>query len=357
MSITLKDVAVRARVSLATVSKVLNNRYDVAPETVEIVESAIRQVGYERSATRRGRPTSSSHPPSARRSQHSNPQHSGSQRTHGIALLIPATKIELMQSTLTGQLVHGVEAVVRERGIHFFLTRFADDGSLPPCLDPLQVDGLIVRNSTQVITVPLPMVPTVWIFKSGFAPTPGDLIQPDNEIIGEMAARYLLERGHQHLAVVTARLGHVEAQVRADRFTRFARGTGAAVLALECKPDMEAIADRLLSQEPRVTGLFMPLGDHLVEGVYRALQQRAISCGGAGRDINLISCNNDATHLRLLDPSLPNIDIRADVIGHEAAQTLLWRIQNPHQHRRCILIEPQLVQSSMPKGLPQIESD
>jgi LacI family transcriptional regulator len=344
MSITLQDVAVTARVSLATVSKVLNNRYDVAPETVVLVERAIRQVGYNRAATRRGRPTSSSHPPSARRSK-------PTKIAAGIALLIPATKIELMQSTLTGQLVHGVEAVVRECGIHFFLTRFADDGGLPPCLDPLQVDGLIVRNSTEVITVPLPTVPTVWIFKSSFAPTPGDLIQPDNEMIGEMAARYLLERGHKHLAVVTARLGHVEAQVRADRFTRFARGAGAAVLALECKPDMDAIADRLLSQEPRVTGLFMPLGDHLVEGVYRALQQRAISCGGAGRDINLISCNNDATHLRLLDPSLPNIDIRAEEIGREAAQTLLWRIQHPHEHRRCILIEPRLVESPGASGV------
>ena len=69
MPSTLQDVADAARVSMSTVSKVLNNRYDVSLETVELVESAIRQVGYQRVATRRGRDTSATHPPVNSRSQ------------------------------------------------------------------------------------------------------------------------------------------------------------------------------------------------------------------------------------------------------------------------------------------------
>jgi LacI family transcriptional regulator len=344
MSATAQDVAKVAHVSQATVSRVLNNRHDVAPETVALVEDAIRQVGYKRAATRRGRPTSAAHPPSASQAQ----RH---KVATGIALLIPAIKTGLMQSPLTGQLVQGAEAVARKQGLNFYLTRFSDDGRLPPCLDPVQVDGLIIRDTSENITTPLPTVPTVRIFKFGYAPTPGDLVQPDNEIIGQMAAQYLLERGHQHLAVVTARPDHTEAQVRADRFVRFASSAGATVFSVEGR-DMDGIADRLLSQSPRVTGLFMPLGDSFLEGLYRVLQRRGVRCGSNGTDIDIISCNNDAAYLRLLDPSLPNIDIRADEIGRVAAETLLWRIQHPHEHRRCVLIEPQLVEPALMHGTP-----
>jgi LacI family transcriptional regulator len=349
MPVTLQDVAIAARVSSATVSKVLNNRYDVAPETVELVESAIRRVGYQRSATRRGRPTSALHPPAMTRAQRP-------KAATGIALLIPSTRIEAMQSPLTGQLVHGAETVARKQGLHFYLTRFADDERLPACLDPVQVDGLIVRNTVEDLKASLPSIPTIWIFKLGYTPTPGDLVQPDNELIGKMAASYLLERGHQHLAVVTARLHHAESQVRADRFVRFARSSGATVLTTESHKDVDVVAEQLLSESPRVTGLFMPLGDHYLEGLYRALQRRGISCGGSkDADINLISCNNDMTHLRVLDPTLPNIDIRAAEVGQAAAETLLWRIQHPREHRRCILIEPRLVEPALANAIPNEE--
>ena len=340
MAATLQDVADAARVSLATVSKVLNNRYDVAPETAELVQGVIRQVGYQRAATRRGRPASSSprHPLSGQARLRSS---TGATAT-GIALFIPANQAGPMQSALTGQLVHGAEAVAQQHGLHFHLTRFSDDGALPPCLDPVQVDGMIIRNTRADWGTPLPQIPTVWVFKLGYAPVPGDLVQPDNEMVGQMAANYLLGRGHKHLAALTGRTDHAEAQVRADRFVRFCRAAGATALALE-GGDMGVLVDELLAQSPRITGLFLPLGDNVQERLYRALQRRKVRCGADGADIDLISCNNDATYLRLVDPSLPNIDIRASEIGRAAAQTLLWRIQNPAEHRRCILIEPKMV--------------
>jgi DNA-binding LacI/PurR family transcriptional regulator len=71
-----------------------------------------------------------------------------------------------------------------------------------------------------------------------------------------------------------------------------------------------------------------------------------VRCSGHGNDgaLALISCNNNAVRLRTLDPSLPNIDIRANEIGRVAVETLLWRIRHPEDHRRCILIEPRLVE-------------
>jgi LacI family transcriptional regulator len=47
--VTIKDVARRADVSVATVSKVINNRYGVAESTYARVQGVIDELGYETS--------------------------------------------------------------------------------------------------------------------------------------------------------------------------------------------------------------------------------------------------------------------------------------------------------------------
>ncbi len=50
MTVTIADIAKHTRVSKATISRVLNNKPDVSPETVERVRAAIRELGYVPSA-------------------------------------------------------------------------------------------------------------------------------------------------------------------------------------------------------------------------------------------------------------------------------------------------------------------
>src|SRR5919197_3504358 len=47
--VTIRDVAAHAGVSVATVSKVLNDRYGVAPDTQARVRAVIADLGYEAS--------------------------------------------------------------------------------------------------------------------------------------------------------------------------------------------------------------------------------------------------------------------------------------------------------------------
>src|SRR5919198_3796567 len=51
---TIRDVAERAGVSIATVSRVLNNRADVSVETRERVREVAREVGYAADPAARG---------------------------------------------------------------------------------------------------------------------------------------------------------------------------------------------------------------------------------------------------------------------------------------------------------------
>ena len=326
--VTVHNVAASAGVSASTVSRVLNKNHDISAATVATVERAIERLGYDRGATKRGRrPTRVRHAPP----------------TASLALLIPDTHIEAMLTPLTGQLMHGIEAVARASGFNLLLTRLAEDGSLPPCLSPVEAQGLIVRSGdNEALERILPEVPTVWVFKPAQMPSRGDLVQPDNEAIGRMAAQYLLEHGHRHLVVVTVPPHHPEGLVRAESFERATQAEGAKVTKLFCpQADLASQLKRVIAKPP--AGFFLPLGDEAIEVAYRALHVKDLVCG---EGVDIISCNNDSARLWALDPRLPNLDICAEDIGRMAAETLLWRIQHPAEHRRCVLIAPRLVESA-----------
>lgn len=337
MAITIQDVAALAGVSPSTVSRVLNNNRDISAETVATVQKAIQQLGYRRSATPRGRR------PSVRASD--------DKKFAALALLIPDIHIEAMLTPLTGQLVHGAEAVTRAHNQNFLFTRLDADGSLPPCLAPVQVDGLIVRSGGSDTQTVFPAIPTVWVFKSVRVHTYGDLVCPDNEAIGHMAADYLKQRGSTRFAVLNAIVGHAEARIRRDSFLQSLRlagitnpqGLDAPTTNLDEALDtlLNAFSLKPNSDPEERLGLFLPIGDRYLEAVCLRLEQRGFR---VGENVTIISCNNDISHLRVIDRQLPNIDIRADEIGRMAAETLLWRIEHPNEHRRTVLIEPQLVE-------------
>ena len=326
-SATVQDVAAVAGVSPATVSRVLNKSREITPKTRSAVEKAIRELGYQRTNTRRGRQAGVN--TAARKDVGS------------LVLLIPDTHVEAMLTPLTGQLLHGAEAVVRGRGYHLVLSRLSEKDGLSPSLSSIHVDGMIVRGGAQDVVSMIPGVPVVWAFLPPGRPAFGDMVYPDNEEVGRMAARYLLERGHRHIASVNVSPGHPEAGIRLESFHRAWGNVQGDVHPLSCPgKGTEAVADQILGLSPKVTGVFLPLGDAHLLGLVRALEARGVR---ACDDIELISCNNDRAQLKLLDPRLANIDIQAAEIGRVAAETLLWRMQHPAEHRRCVLIAPLLI--------------
>ena len=54
--VTIREVAEQAGVSIATVSRVLNGRADVAAETRELVQRVVREHGYTTNRSARGSP-------------------------------------------------------------------------------------------------------------------------------------------------------------------------------------------------------------------------------------------------------------------------------------------------------------
>jgi len=96
----------------------------------------------------------------------------------------------------------------------------------------------------------------------------------------------------------------------------------------------------LKKKRPRTDGVFVP-GDGEAAIFHPLLLKHGLM---PGKDLQLISCNNEHSHLAGLDPRPATIDIRFETIGRLGVSQLLWRIANPAVPGRArTTVEPVLV--------------
>lgn len=339
---SIVDVAKVAGVSIATVSRVMNHRLKVAPATVKRVEDAMAKVGYA--------------PPSAER-RVGRPRRSPSEiRTGNVAVLFPDLSSVALRTPLSGRLLHGIEEALRNKGLHMLVTRLAGPDKLPPGLDTRRVDGMLIRRpevALERMIAELRQIPLVWLFEHAKLPLMGDVVAEDNRACGQLAANYLWERGNRKVAFINLSPTHTSFRTRWFAFEETIRQLGASVEPIgPTTGDFAALSDagkaslaaeqvdRLMSLAEPPTGIFVPGSDAQVIDVYRALKNRGLQIG---RDVDLVGGFNDMNSLNVLDPNLPIIDIQAEAIGGAAVDMLLWRLRNPKEPQRTLVVAPKLI--------------
>jgi LacI family transcriptional regulator, xylobiose transport system transcriptional regulator len=180
--VTLALVADEAGVSLSTISKVLNGRTDVSPDTRSRVERLLRERGYER---RGGRSQSK-------------------------AELIELVFHEL-DSIWSMELIAGVESVAKEHGLSVVLT-VSGSRHAP---DPDWIEGVMRRRPVGVVLVFSDLapeyrerlrsraIPFVIVDPAGDPSPDAPSVGSANWSGGLMATRHLIELGHRRIAAIT----------------------------------------------------------------------------------------------------------------------------------------------------------
>ncbi len=337
---SISEVAKLAGVSHATVSRVINDRPGVSHDLTRKVRDAMKRLNYTPPAKRRG----------------PKPKSRTGVKTGNIALLFVGTDPALVVAPITAGVLHAAEDVLAERGFNMIVGRLSDSGRLPPTVAHGQVDGLLMHGypPSPKMAETLKLYPTVWMLsqrrKRGYW---GDRVAPDNQAIGRVAAEYLIDRGHRHIACLHCNTTHIGFEVRAQSFVEWANDAGISSATVLSDPDSDKMSQeqqdsqeyidmligRLIDLSPRPTGLFVPR-DPLAIKVYRSLRDRGVE---PGRDIAVISCDNNVI-LAGLNPKPATIDVRPEVIGARAVDQLIWRMENPHAPLRSVaLVEPRLV--------------
>ena len=176
---TIKDVARQAGVSIATVSRVLNNKSTVAPDLAAKVNQAVEQLGY--------------HPNSIARTLKSD-----SSKTIGFV-------VSDISNDFFTRMARGVEDVLNQHGYSLFVCS-TDSTQLreEQCLSLLrekQVDGLIINTSgknDELITQISHHVP-IALFgrKISSAEFTGDFVDNDNFSGTQELTRHLIRLGHR----------------------------------------------------------------------------------------------------------------------------------------------------------------
>ena len=181
---TIYEVSKLAGVSLATVSRVMNDSDKVTPKTRQKVQAAIEELGY--------RPNSMA-------------QSLASKRSNSIGILIPE-----LHGPFFGIMLSSVEKELRNAGKRVIITAgHSDENKERDCIEFLlgsSCDALILH----VYSVPIDYLielnkgPVPIILLNSYVPEIAEnCIYLDNEHGGYLATKALLELGHRKLAYIS----------------------------------------------------------------------------------------------------------------------------------------------------------
>lgn len=184
MSATIKDVAREAKVSIATVSRVLNNSAVVTDETKQRVLEAIKKTGYKPNALARSLKI---------------------QKTHTIGLIVPD-----ISSTFYPEVVRGIEDIAAMYNYNIFLCntdqKEEKEVKYIEILGEKQVDGIIfmgdiIRDSVLEIfgNFGTPIVLSGTQDKEQKYPS----VIIDNKRAAYDAVKYLISLGHKNIAMIS----------------------------------------------------------------------------------------------------------------------------------------------------------
>jgi DNA-binding LacI/PurR family transcriptional regulator len=342
MSIT--TVAKRAGVSTSTVSRVINNHPRVAPETERSVRKAMQELGYTPSDRRPG-------PKSAGRLK--------TEKKKAAFLVLGATGQQATPAF--ADLLRGVSIGGAENGMDVAFHYVPDPNAISIWIMDQPVDGLLLHGArpSREIEARLRKIPTVWLMGNRRRPDWGDQVMPDSYEIGNLAANYLISRGHRELAFLSLDAEFWPFRLYCQSFTNAAKEQGATVTPVEQTLEgaqdywhrhspkaVSEMIEKFLALSPRPTGIFVA-DDMQLAVIQPALQAHGVHLGPGQTEI--ISCNNEGAFRVGLSPQPAAIDIRVESIGRRAVEQLLWRLSHLYLTERMICtVEPRVVDFETP---------
>lgn len=320
----ISEIAKKAKVSPATVSRAINQPHIVAAESLARIRSVMEQHNYTPApaARRRG--------PKARQAQ---------SRRIGV-WFVGARANNPALNWFQDQMLQVQSDNARYRvDLSLLFSNTPDE--LPRTFGDEKLDGVIIQGMepSRAILAKLGDLPHVWFMTRRSADYPGDYVEPDNEENGRMAAEYLHGKGHQSVTALTTEPDYSASQRRIAAFLTRAKELGLKATSilgratpgisyLEIAPineEVEALVRRLKAHKPRITGVYLPV-DHFAGAFFRALRRVGIT---HGTDVETILGNYNPIIYHNLEQHPAVIDINLATLVRKVVDQLVWRVENP----------------------------
>jgi DNA-binding LacI/PurR family transcriptional regulator len=325
--VTIKEIAELSGTSVATVSRVLNNRDDmVAPHTRRKVLDVIEQTGYRPNNIGR-----------ALRKQ----------KSKKMLIMLP------MLNMMYTDIVRSFEEVARAKGYDVLLAITNRQPELERKYFDLvytkQVDGVaafiptITYEEINAISSNFPFIACCWRGRTNDVDV--NYVCIDNEKAAYDMTNYLISLGHSDIAFV-----YDDRQNRLFEGERF-QGYQIALkqagipfreeLCIICGPEFQSAylaCERITSMKTMPSAVFAT-SDERALGIVKHLQEKGFRIG---RDIDVVGFDNVA-YSTIPSPEITTIAQPMDEIGREAANLLLAKINNRDMSNRGVVLSHQLV--------------
>lgn len=306
---TLQDVAKRAGVSTATVSKVLSNTPYFTAKTRDKVMRAVDELGYVPNLAARALSTG---------------------KTNVIAVVFPYVYDGIFKDPLVMHILEGIESECTQTDYNILLStpRLTEEGVAPQfnqLLSSGYIDGVIAIDNVPLASVGdaaiKKNIPTVVI---GY--TENDyFVYSDDYGGGQQLMEHVLALGHKDIAIITVpdSMNHA-IERRIDGIKSVLDKHGIDFDALPCELGDFSTAggakamQNILSQNAKVTAVVC-LNDRMAIGAIQQIYQAGLHVPD---DITVVGYDNIASS-EIATPPLTTIDQQAVELGREATKMLI----------------------------------
>ncbi len=319
--VTIKEVAKKAGVSTATVSRVFNNIGPVDQKTRRRVQQVAKRLHYTPNAVGRSLST---------------------KRTDAIGLLLPDIFGEFFS-----EVIRGADQTAQQNRYHLLVSgshTHRDEIEAALRLMNGRVDGLVIMSphlDAQTLKTNLPLNLPVVLLNCFVDGVSFDSLNIDNFGGACAMARHLIQHGHQRIAVIKGTEKNLDAEERLrgyrqalheNRITPCATWEIAGNFAEAS--GYEAIK-KILALQPRPTAIFA-LNDSMAIGALSALREIGVDIP---REIALVGFD-DIPVARFLSPALSSVRVSINELGATAVQKLVHAIREKNDHTKQHVVIP-----------------
>lgn len=324
---TLDDVARRAGVSRATVSRALSGHPAVRASTRASVQTAAREIGYVLNQTARSLAT----------------RHAGA-----VGVLIPEPDERVFTDPFFSRIFHGVMTAFADTDTHVLLGVASPPSPRRSLMDLLgsgRLDGAVIVSHHEdpdqaVVAATDPPVPVVFV---GDPLVPGAcFVDLRNRLAARVATRRLVEGGRRRIAMVGGPADMHAARERLAGFREELADHGLAPAAertgdFTMQTGRRITAD-LLVHHSGIDGLFAA-SDLTAWGALQALSEAGLR---VPQDVALVGFD-DSPVAEAVTPQLTTMTNPAQELAHHAATMLRRLIEGAEPARRQVLVASDLV--------------
>lgn len=325
MAVTIKDIAKAADVSVTTVSRVLNDKPDVSPNTRENVLEKINELGYKPNSIARGLAL---------------------QKTNTLGLIIPD-----ISNPFFPDIARGVEDMANQKGYSVIFCNTDNEQKKEKeaieLMKEKQVDGILLSLSTtnekelkNLRQVEYPIVQIDRKIPNINYPS----ITIDNVKSAYTATKFLIENGHKKIAHITGDLETITGYQRLKGFKK-------AISEKNIKLNNSYIKNgdyskrsgynnmlALLKSNNPPSAVFIA-NDLMAVGAYQAVFEMNLSIP---EDISIIGHDNiDVT--KLVNPTLTTMAQPKYKLGKKAVQLLIAEIESNELSNEEIILNTNLI--------------